>query len=240
MEIEIGGLRVGLRADSEETLDRIATLLRHHIRPANSTSPVRSNFSVRAPRGRLHRQNGELYIAGRVAARSKRFDDLCHALVGHLSGIAEGTNPSTEATKVEGTRVYVGNERAVLVRSPRPCRTDPPSPEVGEVHVWDPQVDAAAGAVILPGRLEDVAWHEAGVTPPSTGSGGAVPLVGLVVPPDAMGFPDAPALWLDSRGDLDRWGLVISNLHSDARVLTASTPLQVAAAVRRLMSDGAH
>lgn len=248
VDVRLGDWLVGVRADSDANRARLERLLGAYL--DRSGTPTRTNFSVRAPSRRRFRRSSTtgdgddptgLYVAGDRVLTTDRFDEIAHRLAGHLAGVAavgdaHGHRPGAGRVVVEGARVVVRGDRAVVVAAQCAGPIDDPDTGTTELSVWQPVVDAATGAVVVPQPLDGLDWRAAKLDPPPALPDG-VRLVGVVAPPMGEDRANLPALWLAATGDLDAWGARLSLLDEEDRVVCAAAHEVRAAAASLLAAD---
>ena len=230
MTLRIGRWLVGVRPDSDRTAQRLESFLESYVVAQPEVSP-RSNFSVRAPRGRgwLSRA-GNLYIAGETAARSPDFGTLLLELARHLAGVAAASEDSAQPR----ARLLAREGRAVVVDAPMSVDLAAAGRDVTEIRSWRPIIDTRRGAVVLPPPLPDLNWAIVG-HPPRDQPVTELDLVGVVLPPNRVEQPDIERLWLQTTGDLDGWGLMLDALDHQGRVRSADSADDLRLAVRELL-----
>lgn len=165
-----GRWELGVRPDSARTAADIRRALGAYV--SSSGTPVPSNLSIRRPSGLLHRTPGELFIAGRIVARSRSFDVLLEALCGHLAALACTQRPAEEPR----VRAFTNGLGVVLTDLPRPGLVDDPAlakQRVRELHLWSPEF--AEGPVLaLPPMLDGVVGVKWPQLPPTMKVAGVV------------------------------------------------------------------
>lgn len=230
--LRIGRWLVGVRPDSDRTRQLLESFLEPYVL-AQPEVPARSNFSVRAPRGRgwLSRA-GILYIAGETAARSPDIGTLLLELAGHLAGVAAASEDSAQPR----ARLLVREGRAVVVDAPMSVDLAAAGRDITELRYWRPIIDTRRGAVLLPPPLPDLNWAVAGHLPQEQPVIELeLDLVGVVLSPNRVEQPDIERLWLQTTGDLDGWGLLLDALDHQGRVRSADSADDLRLAVRELL-----
>jgi hypothetical protein len=228
LTVDIAGWIVGIRPDSEATGDELRSLLAAHL--VDTTVPVRANFSLRRPVGRLRRRPGELYVAGELVRRSTKSDELVGALLGRLAGLAALSEPLPfeGIAAAHHTRLFRMGNRAVIARCSPAWLTDDDALPAGliEAPTWSPRIDLRR-RVVLP--TPPLVAHATGPTHDE------LDLAGVVVLADGEGRADITPMWAGSGGDLDAWGLVLADLQQGGQVHTVSGPDDLAASLTVLL-----
>ena len=178
MTLRVGDQLVGVRADTDDTAQRIRSLFAGWLEPDASGDhgePVPWAFSVRldpdhdsgADRG--PKPVPQLRIGRSLLARSRRADDVMNALDHVLGGVLARQD---DRRRWLGLRTFVTGDRAVLVDAAPPALTADPRlarTGVAELPTWSVAVDD--GTVVVPPSLTASANTDEPAGPPTGWSG---------------------------------------------------------------------
>ncbi len=254
MTLRVGDQLVGVRADTDDTAQRIRSLFAGWLEPDASGEhgePVPWAFSVRldpdhdsgADRG--PKPVPQLRIGRSLLARSRRPDDVMNALDHVLGGVLARQD---DRRRWLGLRTFVTGDRAVLVDAAPPALTADPRlarTGVAELPTWSVAVDD--GTVVVPPSLTASASTD-------EPAGSAYRLVGLVGL-DACGHADTDAAdhhavhhptnpgallaRFAARHPSNEWFHTVEGLVADDRVHATTDRTTAADQVRQLLdADG--
>ena len=185
MTVRIGDRLVGLRADTDNTLRRLRTLLAAWIDDSQPDIPwafdVRLDPEPEARSDESQRRGvrpvPQLRAGQLLMARSRSSDEVLRALANVLGGVLASDDG---ARTWSGLRPFVDAERVVLVDAQPPALTagaELTRAGVTELSCWTVALDGRT--VHVPPPLGDLDWAALGLDPPPA-AGRTATLVGLV------------------------------------------------------------
>ena len=174
MTLRVGTQLVGLRADTDATLERLRALFAAWIDDAHPDVPWL--FDVRLDTGRRNRPADAVAVRGprpvpqlRVGqvllARSRTTDDVLRALASVLGGVLARQD---DARVWSGMRPFAGKDHIVLVDAQPPALTADPTlalAGIRELPAWNVAIEGPI--VHVPPPLAGLDWAAAGIEPPS-------------------------------------------------------------------------
>ncbi len=237
---------VAVRADSESSLDRLRVLFEAWIEPEFAgRSPLdKPAFSVRlepVPDRQGERTAGpkpvpQLRYGSKVMARSRRPNDILHALVCVLGGLHK--QRCDDGQLWIGLRPFVPGDAMVLVDAGHPTLVNDrqlANSGIEELPVWTVAI-RPDGTVSVPPPVPHLAWDAAGIErPPDRPLG--FELVGIVALREAQSDQADVVADIARRSFQNLWTSLVTALAESGRVTTVVDHPMLRTQIRALLGQ---
>lgn len=232
IHLAIGHWHLGVRVDSEATAARVRSFVAAHV--ATTDVAPRSNFSLRAPTGRLRRRPGALYRGGRVLAEARSFDRLLGVLGIELSQLQRVDRPRIRVD----LRGFVHDDRIVLTDVRESLPDDAAwllEAGVRELDAFELIVDLESLTVEELPLLDGLDWRRAGVDLPEFRPR-RWDLEAVVVGGFERG--DLATVWARATSDRDGWLDALRQLRDAGNIVSVADPAWFAPTIAARLGIG--